>query len=216
MRQLGQGIHVIEAPQQFLGLEMGARTTVLETDRGLIVHSPVGVDPSVVAQLGEPRWVVAPNTFHHLYVGDWMAAGWEGWAALGLAEKRPDLPFAGVLDAVDTFGPDVDVYPLRCFPFTNEVVLHHKPSRTLIVTDLLFHITAAFPWTTRFAMRCLGGYPGCCTTVVERIGFKRDTARREMRVLAKLDFDRLVMAHGEVIETGGREAFREAMAWLKI
>ncbi len=215
MRTLAPGVHVAEAPQRFLGVEVGARMTVLETDEGLLVHSPIDVDPQVVTAHGTPRWVVAPNRLHHLYVGRWLDAGLEGWAAPGLPAKRPDLSFHGVLDGAHApFGDAIGVYPLACFPFTNEVVLHHRPSRTLVVTDLLFHITPAFPRATRAAFTCLCGYPGCRTTLLERIGFHRATARRELTALAALDFDRLVMAHGEVIPTGGKAAFREALGWV--
>jgi hypothetical protein len=214
LRRLGEGIRVMEAPQRFLGLEVGARMTVLETDRGTVVHSPIAVEPAIRASLGPPGRVVGPNKLHHLYLAEWLAAGWEGWGPQGLVDKRPDLAFAGVLTADHPFGDDLVVVPLRCFPFTEEVVLLHRPSRTLVVTDLLFHITPDFPWTTRVGMALAGGYPGCCTTLLERWGFDRPTARREMAMLATLDFDRLVMAHGEVIETGGNAAFREAMAWL--
>ena len=28
------------------------------------------------------------------------------------------------------------------------------------------------------------------------------------------DFDRIIVGHGEVVETGGKEALRQAYAWL--
>ena len=217
MRSHGDGVHTIDTPLSFFGMELGARMTVLETTHGLLVHSPVDIDPSEIAHLGALRWAVAPNRLHHLFIGRWIDAGAEAWAAPGLPEKRTDLDFAGVLDADrQPFGDEVLVVPLTCFSFTNEVVLLHRPSRTLIVTDLLFHIQADAPLGTRVAMTLAGGYPGCCTTFVERIGFHRPTARREMAALAALDFDRLIMSHGAVVETGGKEAFRGAMSWLGI
>lgn len=211
------GVHTLDAPQRFVGLEVGARMTVLETDRGLVVHSPVAVDPAVAASVGTPRWVVAPNKLHHLHAGPWLAAGLEGWAAPGLPEKRPDLRFAGVLDGERSpFGPDIAVFPLACFPMANEVVLLHRPSRTLVVTDLVFHFTAEAPWLTKVAFAGLCGYPGCQCTLLERVGFHRPTARREIGALLAEDFDRLVMAHGAVIETGGREALAGAFRWLGV
>lgn len=215
MRKLAAGVYVTEAPQRFYGLEVGARMTVLETAAGLVVYSPIDVGPSVVAPLGVPRWVVAPNKLHHLYAGRWIDAGLEAWAAPGLREKRPDLAFAGVLgERPAPFGDQVAVFPLRCFALTNEVVLLHRPSRTLVVTDLVFHFTPQAPWLTRAAMTFVCGYPGCRTTALERVGFDRAVARREVAGLLALDFDRLIMAHGEVIDTGGREALRGAMGWL--
>jgi hypothetical protein len=206
-----------EAPQRFYGVEVGARMTVLQTSAGLLVHAPVAAPIAAIAKLGAPRWVVAPNKLHHLYVKPYVDAGIETWAAPGLVEKRPDVAFAGELSAgVAPFGDEIGVYPLTCFAFTNEVVLLHRPSRTLVVTDLVFNFTPEAPWTTRAAMACLCGYPGCRTTTLERVGFHRPTARREIGALLALDFDRLIMSHGAIIPTGGKAALRSAMGWLGV
>jgi hypothetical protein len=219
LRKIAPGVHVAEAPQRFGGVALGARMTVLELEGGLFVHSPLAVDPGQIAgevgTLGAPRWVLAPNKFHHLYVGPWIEAGLEGWAAPGLPEKRPDVSFAGIVETgAPTFGDELEVVTLTCFDFSNEVVVLHKPSRTLVVTDLVFHFTKAAPWPTRAAFWCIGGYPGVRTTVLEKLKMKRDQARKEIGTIAQWDFDRIVMAHGEVVETGGRDAFRHAFKWL--
>ena len=39
-------------------------------------------------------------------------------------------------------------------------------------------------------------------------------ARRSVDRLLGWDFDRVVVAHGEVLESGGREALRQGYAWL--
>ena len=210
-------VYTVERPQLYNGLEVGARMTILQLDEGLLVHSPVDIDPSDVEELGEPRWVLAPNLLHHLYVGTWTDAGLEAWAAPGLPGKRPDIAFDSVVEErASPFGEDVELMPLRCFPMTNEVVAFHRPSRTLIVSDLVFNFAASAPWLTRAAMWCLCGYPGCRTTLLERFGMDRDLARREIEAIAEWDFDRLIMAHGEVIETGGKSALLEAFAWTGV
>ena len=216
LRRLAPGVHVLEAPQRFLGLELGTRMTVLDLGGQLLIHSPVAVPLSVVESLGEPRWVLAPNLMHHLYVGPWLDAGLEGWAAPGLPDKRPDLRFEGVIDgARHPFGPDVATHALRSFGITNEVLVLHRPSRTLVVTDLVFNIAPTAPWLTRAGMRCVGGYPGCRVTLLERFGMNRAAAREDLAVIAGWDFDRLILAHGEVIEEGGKRALLEAFRWLE-
>ncbi|MEZ4247658.1 MAG: hypothetical protein R3B99_05400 [Polyangiales bacterium] len=215
LRELAPGVHVAEGPQSFYGLQLGGRMTVLETSEGLLVHSPIARPIEDVATRGEPRFVLAPNLFHHLHVGPWIDAGVATWAARGLPDKRRDVTFTGVVEpGVQPFGSDVVALPLTCFSFSNEVVLLHRPSRTLVVTDLCFHLTPEFGWGTRAAMWMLGGYPGCKTTVVERWGMKRELARRELGEIVAWDFDRLVLAHGEVIEKGGKDAFVGAFRWL--
>jgi hypothetical protein len=215
MQAITDGVHLAEAPQRFGGIEVGARMTILETDRGLLVHSPLDVDPARVEAMGAIAWVVAPNKLHHLYAGRWIAAGHPVWAAPGLPEKRPDLSFEGVITGEDpAFGPDVQAFPLACFPMANEVVFLHRPTGTLVVTDLVFHFTREAPWLTRAAMTLLGGYPGCRTTVLEKVAFDRPTARREVAMLLDQPWDRLIMAHGAIVDSGGKEAFRHALGWL--
>lgn len=215
LRRIAQGVHVADSPQRFFGLEVGARMTVIELTGGLLVHSPVALDPSSVAHLGELRWIIAPNLFHHLYVGPWAAAGAEAWCAPGLAKKRPDVAFKGELGGgAHPFGDEIELLPLSSFPMSNEVIVLHRPSGTLITSDLVFNIPPSAPAMTRAAMRCLGGYPGCRTTLLERVAMKRDVARKEIGAIMSRDYDRVIMAHGDIIETGGRDAIAGAFEWL--
>lgn len=210
-------IHTFEAPQRFYGVQVGCRMTAMALDGGLLLHSPIDLEPAALVPLGTPRWLLAPNKLHHLYVGPWIERGLESWAAPGLPEKRPDLRFDHVVeDACEPFGDAVRFIPLRCFKMTNEVVVLHRPSRTLVVTDLAFHFDKSAPWATRAAMWCSGAYPGCKVSLLERWGVKRDVARAEIAGLLDLDFDRLIMAHGAIIETGGRDALAGAWRWLGI
>lgn len=211
----GDGLHTIDAPLRFLGIELGTRMTVLELDGGLLVHSPVDLPEGALDDLGPVRWAVAPNKLHHLFVGTWMARGADGWAAPGLPAKRADLAFSGVLNGEEhPFGSDVTVVPLTCFPFSNEVILHHRPSRTLITSDLVFNIAPDAPLATRLAMGCACAYPGCRASLLERVGMRRPEAREDLRRLLDFDFDRLIMAHGQIIDSGGKDALAAAYTWL--
>ena len=215
LRPIAQGVHVHEGPQGFLGVEVGSRMTVLELDDGLFLYSPMAVDPADVEAVGTPRWVLAPNKLHHLYVGPWIDRGLESWCAPGLPDKRSDLSFDHVVDEeVAPFGDDLLLIPMSCFSFTNEVVAFHRPSRTLIVTDLVFNFGPEAPWLTRTAMALSGAQKGCTTTLLERFGMKRPEARKDLARLLELDFDRLIPCHGEVLETGGRAALEAAFHWL--
>lgn len=215
LRTLAPGVHVADVPLRFFGIELGARMTVLELSGGLLLHSPVPVDPALLEPLGTPRWVLAPNKLHHLYVGEWADRGLEAWGVAGLPEKRGDLSFAGIAEPGPTpFGDEVAWVPITSFPFSNEVALLHRPSGTLLVADLLFNIPATAPWLTRAAMTCAGGYPGCSTTILERGLMRRKAARREIAEIADWSFDRIVLGHGAVVEQGGKQAFLDAYRWL--
>ncbi len=86
LRALASDLFVVDGPQRFLGVELGGRTTVVRIGTDLLLHSPMDLDPALLAPLGTPRWLLAPNKFHHLYVGPWQARGLEAYAAPGLPE----------------------------------------------------------------------------------------------------------------------------------
>jgi hypothetical protein len=103
LRKLDENVWVAEQPLKFMGLAVGARMTVIRlADGGLWVHSPLRLTPErrqAVDALGPVRFLVAPNKYHHLFIGDWMAAypHAQSYAAPGLSEKRKDLRFHAVL-----------------------------------------------------------------------------------------------------------------------
>lgn len=189
--------------------------TVMETDEGLLVHSPIALAPESLREHGDVRWALAPNKLHHLFVGPWSEAGVETWACKGLPEKRPDVAFKGVIEPEhNPFGNDIKVLPLQSFPFSNEVVVLHRPTRTLVVTDLVFNMPPTSPWSTRAFLRASCGYPGCNTTLLERMLMRRAIARREFEEILSWDFERIVMSHGDVVEEDGKAVLENAFRWL--
>ena len=80
MQTLAPGLHIHDEPLRFFGVEIGARSTVLETADGVLLHSPLRREAiqqglSGLRDVAEPRWVVAPNKMHHLFIGEWIEAG---------------------------------------------------------------------------------------------------------------------------------------------
>jgi hypothetical protein len=223
LRKLDENLWVDEQPLKFMGLAVGARMTVVRlADGGLWVHSPLRLIPErrqAVDALGPVRFLVAPNKYHHLFIGDWMAAypQAQSYAAPGLPEKRQDLRFHTVLSeqVPAEWGGQIDVLPWRGAPMMNEVVFFHRASRTLIVTDTLHNVGAEAPPFTRFAFKLLGGYGKATTSAIDRVVNRdRPVARATVDTLLKWDFQRVILAHGHVVEQDGAKAFREAYSWL--
>ena len=219
LSQLDDDLWVVGAPLRFLGLELGTRMTVVRIGEDLLLHSPVPPDDALRGELealGRVRWVIGPNKFHHLYLAPWVEAGGEAWGVAGLRNKRTDLTFAGTVTAD---APWTDALPTRVLegiPFTGEAVFLHPASRTLIVTDLAFNIQPDAPWLTRAGMRLAGGYPGVCCSLLEKLVVDRDVMRPELSRVLSWDFDRVILSHGAVVETDGRERLREAYRWLGV
>lgn len=223
MRQLDVDLWVVKRRQRFLGLEVGTRMTVIRlADGSLLLHSPVSLDSELRAELdarGPVRFAVAPNRLHHLYAGEVVRAYPQArlWAGPGVDEKRPDLEIAGVLDdeAPPEWRDQVDQTFFRGRPYENEVVFLHRASRTLILCDLAFNFGPQLPLATRLVARVLGSYRRFGPSRFDPLLIRdRAAARSSLERILAWDFDRVILAHGDVVERGGRAALREGYAWL--
>jgi hypothetical protein len=223
LRKLDENLWVAEQPLKYMGLAVGARMTVIKlADGGLWVHSPLRLTPErrqAVEALGPVRFLVAPNKYHHLFIGEWMAAYPQArsYAAPGLPEKRKDLSFHAVLSdqAPAEWAGQVELLPWRGAPMLNETVFFHRPSRTLILTDMAHNVSPDATGYTRFFFRLFGGYGRLSVSIVEKmVNRDRPAVRRTVDTILQWDFQRVIMAHGNVVEGNGTQAFREAYAWL--
>ena len=223
MKQLDADLWVTESPLRFFGLEVGARMTVVRLPGSkLLVHSPISASPRLLQEveaLGPVAYLVAPNRLHHLFVGEWQRAFPDSslYVAPGLDSKRADLEIAGVLGDEPEPGwkSTLDQARLEGLPFANEVVFFHRPSATLIATDLAFNIGSSSPFLTRLVFRIGRSYGQLGPTPLERL-LVRDRAsfRRSLQRILEWPFDRVVVAHGEVCENGGREELLRGYEWI--
>jgi hypothetical protein len=220
---LAADIWIAERPQTFYGLSVGTRMTVIRLPgERLLLHSPVALDPGLRAELaaiGRVRYVVAPNRVHHLYAGEVAKVYPEArlWVAPGLERKRPDLACVAVLgdEAPEEWRQEVRQVFFRGRPYENEVVFFHCASRTLVLCDLAFNFgpTAAAP--TRLLMKLLRSYGRFGPSKLDPLLIRdRDAARKSLELILAWDFDRVVVAHGDVLEHGGRKALRAGYSWL--
>lgn len=223
LRQLATDLWLAERTQRFWGLEVGTRMTVVRlADGGLLLHSIAPLSPEIRAEvdaLGPVRCAVAPNRFHHLHAGDVRTAYPEAslWLGPGLKEKRPDLSYGTTIedDAEVPWRGDVDHRFFRGRPMENEVVFFHRASRTLVLCDLAMNFGPSAPWFTRATMTVLGGYGEFRPTRLDPLLIRdREAARACMEHILAWDFDRVILGHGDVLESGGKDALARGYHWL--
>ena len=223
MRELHSDVWVTEIPLRFLGLEVGARMTIFRLPGGdLFVHSPVRLNETLrseVDALGRVAHLVAPNKFHHLFLSDWIDAYPDAQLHLapGLAEKRKDLPAAKTLgDEPDAAWAGIlDQVALQGFPFANEVDFFHRPSQTLVLTDIAFNIGPEAAPLTRLFFKLNGVYDRVAPTILEKLLIKdRPAFRAGLETILSWPFERVIVAHGAVKEKGGREELARGYDWL--
>ena len=201
------------------GVRLPVRMTIWRLPgRRLVLHSPVPVDDALAAELaglGEVTHLIAPSRLHHLWIVP-AARRWPDatvWLARGLAERYPDLRAEPLGDeAPVAWRDEVEQLRIDGAPRVEEVVFHHRATRTLICTDLLFHVTRPANLRTRMVLRMMGTAGGRLAASRAWRFFARDkaAAARSVSRVGTWEIERIVPAHGEVWVGDGRAALAAA------
>ncbi len=203
------------------GFHLPIRTTVVRlASGGLWLHSPIAIDDptaAALAELGPVEHIVAPSLLHHLFA----AAARERWPAAtlhapaSLVSKQPKLAIDRPL-AEDSRWPELAIVQIAGAPSIDEHIFVHRPSGTLIVTDLLFNVHEVAGVMSPLILRMVGAWRKLAQSRVWRSAVKdRGAAKASVERLRTLDFGRLVPAHGEVVEgSDTHERVRAALHWM--
>ena len=210
-------------PLSLAGVQLGHRMTVIRlADNELLLHSPVPLSDDLARELdelGEVRYVVAPSRFHDLFLEEYFErfARATFCSVPGMSDQHPEMGFEIVL--YDQFprrwSEELEHILVGGMSKVNEVVFFHLSSKTLIVADLVFNIRFSSSWLTRSAMKLNGAYGRVAPSRYFKslIKDKRAFAACIERIL-EWDFERIVVGHGSIVESGGKEILSAAFDWL--
>lgn len=230
LKQVGRCIWVAEQPLRFLGLPVGTRMTViLGSDNSLLLISPIKIDTNLQQQLdslGTVKYIIAPNIFHHLYLEHCQKIypQAELIAPFGIEKKQPNVVISKTFekDKID-FNGELEYIPFQGFQAfvppkivtVNEIVFFHPQSQTLILTDSAFNFERNFPFTTQLAARILGCYQSLQPSLLEKIAIKdRELISKSIAQILSWDFQRVIMAHGNIVEEQAKEQLTTGYEWF--
>lgn len=228
MEAFGESLWLVDGPiVEVAGFRYPTRMTVIKlAGEGLLICSPVALDEALKAKieaLGEVRWLVAPNSLHHVFMKSWQEAypAARTYAPPGLRKKRPDLRFDEDLTdlAPAAWGPEMDQVILRGNLITSEVVFFHRPSGTVIFTDLIQHFAPGWFTGWRAVVAKLDRMTAALPEVPQKFRnafINRTAARKAIRQILEWPFDKVVMAHAPPVRSNGRAFIARAFRWLGV
>jgi hypothetical protein len=230
LEQLGPDLWVADGGiVSFFGFDYPTRMVVVRLeDGGLWLWSPIEPSPELqeaVSALGPVRHLVSPNKLHHLFLAPWKAKFPEArlWGTASTLARFGELAFAGALtdDPPPDWAGQIDQYHFDNSRFLDEILFFHRKSRSAIIADLSQPFSEDFPkrrwpWWLRWIARRAGMVEGRGYPPVElRLTFRRRAqARAKVRALIDEAPERVVVAHGEIVRSGGAEYLKRAFAWL--
>ena len=225
-RNLAANLWVVDRPFKlpYVRVEVGTRMTCIRLTGGrLVLHSPVKLDAALrqsLDALGEIKAIVAPNRLHHLFLAEYITSYPQArvYTAPSLRKKRPDLRITSELgdEPQNEWRGEIEQHLFRGAPPLNEVVFFHPATRTLVLTDLAFNISKnAAKRSPLFYWLWDVGHFGPHRFVRIRGIRDRLAAGASVERILRWNFDRIIVSHGDVLESGGYEQFASAFAFLR-
>lgn len=215
-----------EYPVRYAGARFNSRMTVIRLLSGeLFIHSPCDMDERTkrsINRLGQVAFIVAPGTYHYLHVASAQKAFPEAETIIcpGIERKQPGIEFDWLLaDQPDPrWANDFDQVLVRGNKYIWEVAFFHKATKTLLLVDLIENFTDATEdvsrslklwWKIVFHM-----WDNPKPAPEYQLGWKdKKAAAKSLQRILNWDFEKIIMAHGELIEENAKSIVRQA--WLR-
>lgn len=202
------------------GLILPTRTTVVRLPGDdVLVISPPPVECGGLESLdalGPVRHVVVSNAFHYLNARAFLERYPEArfWAAPGLFRRVAGLPSGTEIepDLRASWSDAIDHAVLRASDEVSEVALFHRESASLILTDLAFNMTSFARVIDRIGWRLNGAPIGFGHSRTARMLLLRDrqATKTFLERVLEWPFRRILVAHGDVVESDAIGVFRRA------
>jgi hypothetical protein len=201
-----------------LGADLRRNVTIIRLQSGkLVIHSTApfsAEDVAAIRALGEPGWLLDGILRHDTFAQEGRAAfpGIPYLAPPGFSEVV-GFPTQPIVPPPAEWRGELEALEIQGAPEARDTALLHIPSRTLILTELVFNFGPDEPvWTDLLLRVAVRGdhHPGMSRPF--KSGIKdEDAFHASIATILRWDFDRVIVGHGDVIETGGPTKLRAAL-----
>lgn len=214
LRRFGKDIWTADGPAvRFYGVPLPTRMIVVKLNDGTLwVNSPVAATRAQASQLdelGRVAHLVSPTPLH-----DWRLDQWATffpharvWKARALGDAPPDA-----------WKGEIDQVRFRGSILLSETEFFHPSSRTLIVADFIQNYAFERGRPVLNALKRLGGVLGGGSPLDLRLSFvgrrRRCLGKESLRALLRWDFERVIIAHGDLPAEDARAFVERSFRWL--
>jgi hypothetical protein len=216
MQKLADKLWLLTYPLKVVGADIIRNVTIIRLDSGkLLIHSTAPFTPGNLEAIrgkGEPSWLVEAMLDHDTFSKEGHAAfpGIPYFAPPGF-EERVTCPVESLASPPSEWSSEIKVMAIEGNPSFGEHVFFHRPSRTLIAADLIFNYRKAPSlWTKLLLYPAMGLHhaPGMSKRFRSAITDK-NAFRNSLERMFEWDFERIIVGHGQVIESNGKKIARE-------
>ncbi len=212
------GIWIKEYPVHYAGVDFNSRMTVIRLlNNNLLIHSPCEIDRKTqlaIERLGQVEFIVAPGSYHYLHVESAQQAfpNAETLICPGIERKNPKMEFDWFLGnrPDPRWENDFEQVLVRGNKYIWEVAFYHKITQTLILVDLIENVTddtEDVSWALKFWWKLVFRMWNNPKPAPEyQLGWKdKKAASISLKRILSWDFERIIIAHGDLIEENAKE-----------
>ncbi|KAJ7698660.1 hypothetical protein B0H17DRAFT_1196759 [Mycena rosella] len=228
IREVTTNVWTFSRPFARFGIiPFGGRSTAIKMGNGGVwILASTTLNPETKAkidELGPVQYIIGADAVHHLFLAEFKKAyPTAKLIAPAAAVERADktLVFDGVWgrDAPDTkYGFEEDIKACYFSGFRNrDVAFFHPASATMIEADLLLNLPCTEQYsktTSSGAIPFMGSLKPSSWLhgkISANMGDDQAAMKRDVKTVADWDFQRIIPCHGDVIETGGKQAWLDA------
>lgn len=201
-------------------------TVVRLKDGNLWIHSPEKISHELkneLSKLGAVKYLISPNKLHHLFLSEWIEEYPEAikYSAPGLSRKRKDIKFDAELteSAENEWRTEIDQTIFSGSPAMEEVIFHHRLSKTIILTDLIenFNPNTLNWWQKRLARFAGILHPDGKMPIDWRLSFifgNISVAKQSLNTILSWEAENIILSHGECIFGNGSQFVKNSFTWL--
>lgn len=219
LHPIAPGVWVLAYPLKVMGVDLRRNVTILRLTSGkLVIHSTAPFTPEDVAAitaLGEPGWLVDTLLRHDTFARDGRAAFPDlPYLAPEGFSRELDFPTGSLLPAPEEWAGELEVIRVAGAPLMEEHVFFHPASRTLIVADLIFSFTGDQSLWAELLLKAVsvGGRHSLAMTRLFKMSVQDEAAfDASIAEILTRDFDRIIVGHGDIVETNGRALLEDAI-----
>jgi hypothetical protein len=230
LKPVAENVWIVDSGPLGSWMRLPIRMTVVRLGSGALwLHSPTRLAPGLRAEidaLGRIGHLVAPNSAHWMHLQAWQRGYLNAttWAAPGLRDRKA-VKEAGVrLDSdlsdtpPDAWTDEIDQIIVPGGAGFREVAFLHRPSRTLLLTDLIDNLEGdRLPLPTRLFAGLAGALaPNGKAPIYLRMVVnlrRRDATAAAARIIAWKP-ERVIFAHGRWFDCDGSTRLRRSLSWL--
>lgn len=219
LQSLAPDLWVIGYPLKTLGADLRRNVSIIRLLSGkLVIHSTAPFTPEDIAAiktLGEPGWLLDALLRHDTFAKEGRAAFPDiPYLAPAGFSKELDFSIEPLLPPPAEWSGELDVLEIAGAPEFGEHVVLHRASRTLIVADLVVNFGPGHGLWSEILLNVAtihGEHAPGVTKPFKKAITDEAAFKASITQLLTWDFDRIIVGHGDVLESGAREKLRVAL-----